>query len=155
MTPAVLALEKSKVSFKLHQYLNSVRQDFALEAATAFNVDAWRVFKTLITQDNAGHLYVAIVPTPLNLNLKKMAQACACKKMRMADVAQAERATGYLKGGISPFGQKTILPTYIDRSINQFDTIHVSAGKRGLEVELSPESLTRLCSGQVADLAGV
>jgi len=73
----------------------------------------------------------------------------------MADVAQAERATGYLKGGISPFGQKTILPTYIDRSINQFDTIHVSAGKRGLEVELSPESLTRLCSGQVADLAGV
>ncbi len=152
MTPAVLELQKHRVDFKLHQYDNAVHRGYAAEAAEALGIAPERVFKTLITQDQSGQFYVAIVPTSSSLNIKKLAQATGQKKMQMADQTRAERTTGYVKGGISPFGQKNRLPTFVHRSLNEFATVHVSGGRRGLEIELAPSSLIRICAATETDL---
>jgi Cys-tRNA(Pro)/Cys-tRNA(Cys) deacylase len=155
VTPAVSALEKSGKHYLLHTYDNQVGHGYAQEATMALQIDPKRVFKTLIAEDQINALYVALVPTSFQLNLKLLAAAVGAKKVRLAGQAAAERSTGFLKGGISPFGQKAMLPTVLDASASQFETIFVSGGRRGLEVEIAPADLIHMCHAQVTNLCNV
>ncbi|MDQ0708839.1 Cys-tRNA(Pro)/Cys-tRNA(Cys) deacylase [Arthrobacter woluwensis] len=143
-TPATLALEAAGVPFTLHAYEHDPRNtNFGLEAAEALGFSPAQVFKTLMVQLADG-MAVAIVPVSGTLDLKAAASAFGQKKASMADPAAAQRRTGYVLGGISPLGQRTPSPTVLDDSAFGHDTILVSGGRRGLDVELSPEDLTRL-----------
>ncbi|SHH25891.1 Cys-tRNA(Pro) deacylase [Ferrimonas marina] len=151
MTPAVAAAKRAKIPFQLHQYQHDPAADsFGEEAATVLGQDPQRVFKTLLAADEAGKLVVAVVPVAGKLDLKALAKACGAKKLSMADAVAAERATGYVVGGISPLGQKKRLPLVLDASAEQFDTLFVSAGRRGLEIELAPADLLKLTQGRLA-----
>jgi Cys-tRNA(Pro)/Cys-tRNA(Cys) deacylase len=125
---------------------------FGRQAAEALGADPRRVFKTLVAVVD-GALTVAVVPTDAQLDLKALAAGVGGKHAAMAEAAQAERATGYVVGGISPLGQRRSLPTLIDDSALGFSTILVSAGRRGLDVELSPADLLRVSGGSVARIA--
>lgn len=152
-TPATALLAKRKVPYTLHSYDHDPRHDsYGLEAAEALGIDAARVFKTLVAEVD-GQLAVGVVPVTGQLDLKALAAALKGKKARMAEVAAAERATGYVAGGISPLGQKKRLPVVIDASAQAFDTVFCSAGRRGLEVELTPTALADLTSAVVAPIA--
>ncbi|WFR82602.1 Cys-tRNA(Pro) deacylase [Arthrobacter sp. Y-9] len=143
-TPATLALEAAGVPFTLHTYEHDPRNtNFGLEAAQALGFSPDQVFKTLMVQLADG-MAVGIVPVSGSLDLKAVAAAFGLKKASMADPAAAQRRTGYVLGGISPLGQRTPSPTVLDDSAFGHDTILVSGGRRGLDVELSPEDLTRL-----------
>ena len=147
MTPAVVAAERAGIPFTLHEYEHEAGAAYGLEAAAKTGVDAARVFKTLVvTQD--GVLSVAIVPVAAQLDLRALG-----KRAALADRAAAERATGYVLGGISPLGQRKRLPTLLDESALAFETIFVSAGRRGLEIELAPDDLVRLTDARVAAVA--
>ena len=147
MTPAVVAAERAGIPFTLHEYKHEAGAAYGLEAAAKTGVDAARVFKTLVvTQD--GALSVAIVPVAAQLDLRALG-----KRAALADRAAAERATGYVLGGISPLGQRKQLPTLLDESALAFETIFVSAGRRGLEIELAPDDLVRLTDARVAAVA--
>jgi len=147
MTPAVVAAERAGIPFTLHQYEHDAGAAYGIEAAAKTGVDAARVFKTLVvTQD--GALSVAIVPVAAQLDLRALG-----KRAALADRAAAERATGYVLGGISPLGQRKQLPTLLDESALAFETIFVSAGRRGLEIELAPDDLVRLTDARVAAVA--
>ena len=124
---------------------------FGEEAAAALGVDVARVFKTLVA-DVDGRLWVAVVPVPAQLDLKRLAAAAGGKRAVLADPAAAERATGYVVGGISPLGQRKALPTVVDASALDFATVMVSAGRRGLQVELPPAELVRLTRGRTAPI---
>ncbi len=153
VTPATKALHRAGVAFTAHSYEHDPRHpSYGLEAAERLGLDPGTVFKTLVA-DVDGALTVAIVPVEAQLDLKALAQAAGGKRARMADVKAAERATGYVAGGISPLGQKRRLPTVLDRSAEAHATIHVSGGRRGLEVELAPADLQRLTSATVAAIA--
>jgi Cys-tRNA(Pro)/Cys-tRNA(Cys) deacylase len=153
-TPATALLAKRKVPHTLHSYDHDPRHDsYGLEAAEALGLDAARVFKTLVAEVD-GKLAVGVVPVTGQLDLKALAAALKGKKARMAEVAAAERATGYVAGGISPLGQKKRLPVVIDASAAGFETVFCSAGRRGLEVELSPSALAELTDAVVAPIAG-
>ena len=153
MTPAVLALKRAGVSFRLHEYEHDpAAESYGLEAADKLGVERGRVFKTLIVSVD-GKLAVGIVPVDRSLSLKALAAALGGKRAAMADVAEAERATGYVTGGISPIGQRRLLPTVIDASAMTWEQILVSAGKRGLQVELAPADLVRLLKAVTADIA--
>jgi Cys-tRNA(Pro)/Cys-tRNA(Cys) deacylase len=152
-TPATVALDRAKVSYRLHPYTHDARADsYGDEAATALGLDPQRIFKTLIAAVD-GRLACGVVPVSAKLNLKALAAAIGGKRAEMADPAKAQRATGYVLGGISPLGHKTRLPVVIDASAENFDTVFVSAGKRGLQVELAPGDLATLAVATFADIA--
>lgn len=152
-TPAITALEKAGTDFTVHAYEHDpAAPSYGEEAAQALGVAAERVFKTLVA-DVDGALTVAVVPVSGSLDLKALAAAVGGKRAAMADPAAAERTTGYVRGGISPLGQRKRLPTALDASARNHPTICVSAGRRGLEVELSPADLAALTGAVVAPIA--
>ncbi|CAN5450574.1 Cys-tRNA(Pro) deacylase [soil metagenome] len=152
-TPATVALSELGIPFVEHDYAHDAANTaFGLEAAALLGVDPERVFKTLMTEVDGG-LAVAIVPVSGKLDLKNLAAVLGAKKARMADPALAERRTGYIVGGISPIGQKTALRTVLDETAELFDTVFVSGGRRGFDIELSPEDLVRATSAILAPIA--
>ena len=151
-TPATVALTAAGVPFTVHSYEHDpAHPSYGEEAAEAMGVSPDRVFKTLVA-DVDGALTVAVVPVAGQLDLKALASAVGGKRATMADPALAERTTGYVRGGISPLGQRKKLPTVVDESATRHETICVSAGRRGLEVELTPADLTTLTSATSAPI---
>ncbi len=137
MTPALDLLKKVRAEHRILSYEHDPKAaSYGLEAAEKLSLDPAQVFKTLLASSEKGELLVAVVPVVGSLDLKALAQAAGVKKVEMADPAAAQRSTGYLLGGISPLGQKKRLRTFIDATAQAFATIFVSAGRRGLEVEL-------------------
>jgi Cys-tRNA(Pro)/Cys-tRNA(Cys) deacylase len=152
-TPATALLAKHGVEHTLHSYEHDPRHDsYGLEAVEALGLAAERVFKTLVAEVD-GTLSVGVVPVTGQLDLKALAAAVGGKKAKMADPAAAQRATGYVLGGISPLGHRSRLRVVVDSSAVKFDTVYCSAGRRGLEVELTPADLVRLTSAVVAPIA--
>jgi Cys-tRNA(Pro)/Cys-tRNA(Cys) deacylase len=147
MTPAVVAAERAGISFTLHEYEHEAGAAYGPEAAAKTGVDPARVFKTLVVSQD-GALSVAVVPVAAQLDLRALG-----KRAALAERTAAERATGYVLGGISPLGQRKRLPTLLDESALGHETIFVSAGRRGLEIELAPEDLVRLTRARVAAIA--
>lgn len=146
-------MAKLAIAHTLHPYDHDARaESFGAEAAAALRVPAERLFKTLVASVD-GKLVCAVVPVAGQLSLKALATAVGGKRAAMAEPAAAARATGYVVGGISPIGQKTRLPVVIDESADRFETMFVSAGKRGLQVELSPADLIRACGATTAPVA--
>ncbi|APE21037.1 MULTISPECIES: Cys-tRNA(Pro) deacylase [Streptomyces] len=151
-TPATVALTEAGTAFTVHAYEHDpASPSYGEEAAEALGVSPGRVFKTLVA-DVDGELTVAVVPVAGQLDLKALASAVGGKRAAMADPAAAERTTGYVRGGISPLGQRKRLRTVLDASASEHATICVSAGRRGLEVELSPADLAALTSAVVAPI---
>ncbi|MFE6255689.1 Cys-tRNA(Pro) deacylase [Agromyces sp. NPDC057865] len=152
-TPATVALVRAGVAFTAHAYEHDPRAAaYGLEAAEKLGIDPDRVFKTLLANVD-GALAVGIVPVARQLDLKALAQALGGKRAEMADPAVAERKTGYVVGGISPIGQKTALPTVLDESAILCETILVSGGRRGLDLELAPDDLLAVTAGRYAPIA--
>jgi Cys-tRNA(Pro)/Cys-tRNA(Cys) deacylase len=152
-TPATVALTRAGVAFTLHAYEHDPRAaSYGLEAAEALGLDAARVFKTLMATVD-GRLCVGIVPVSGQLDLKALARALGGSKATMADVAAAERAAGYVAGGISPVGQKRSHPTALDESALAYPTVFVSAGRRGLDLEVAPADLLRVTGAVTAPIA--
>jgi Cys-tRNA(Pro)/Cys-tRNA(Cys) deacylase len=152
-TPAVKALDRAKVDYSLHPYDADApgEHGYGEAAVAALGSDPRQVFKTLVTRVD-GALTVAVVPVAGTLDLKALAAAVGGRKAAMADPADAERATGYVRGGISPLGQRKALPTVVDASALDFGTVMVSAGRRGLQVELPPAELVRLTRATTASI---
>ncbi|MEU5769363.1 Cys-tRNA(Pro) deacylase [Streptomyces asoensis] len=152
-TPATVALTAAGVEFTVHAYEHDPSHpSYGEEAAEAMGVSPDRVFKTLVA-DVDGALTVAVVPVAGSLDLKALASAVGGKRAAMADPVLAERTTGYVRGGISPLGQRKRLPTVVDASAKDHATICVSAGRRGLEVELSPADLAALTAAVLSPIA--
>ncbi|WP_405879174.1 Cys-tRNA(Pro) deacylase [Streptomyces sp. NBC_01136] len=152
-TPATVALTAAGVAYTVHAYEHDPSHpSYGEEAAEAMGVSPDRVFKTLVA-DVDGVLVVAVVPVSGSLDLKALATAVGGKRAAMADPAAAERTTGYVRGGISPLGQRKKLPTVLDASAAAHPTVCVSAGRRGLEVELAPDDLVKLTEAVSAPVA--
>lgn len=155
MTPAIDLLKLHGVEFILHSYKHDPRSaSYGLEAAEKLNLAPEQVFKTLLVQADSKELLVAVLPVAHSLALKQLAGAAGVKKLEMANPALAQKTTGYLLGGISPLGQKKPLRTFVDCSAQNLATMFVSAGRRGLEIELSPADLLQYTSGSFAGLVG-
>ncbi len=153
-TPATVALEATGIDYVLRGYEHDPSAaSFGLEAAAALGVEPGRVFKTLLAETDGGALVVGIVPVDRSLDLKALAAAVGAKKATMADPKVAERVTGYVVGGISPIGQKRPLPTVLDDAAAGFETILVSGGRRGLDIELAPDDLLTITGGTLARIA--
>jgi Cys-tRNA(Pro)/Cys-tRNA(Cys) deacylase len=156
MTPAIRAAEAAGIDFVLHRYDHDSRaESFGLEAAAKLGVPPEQVFKTLVAQLDGKQLVLAIVPVAGRLDLKKLAAATGTKKADLADPAAAERATGYVIGGISPLGGRKRLPVLVDRSALELGRILVSAGQRGLQIELATADLVGLTAAVAAELTVV
>ena len=152
-TPATVAATRAGITFTLHPYEAAAGDEsYGEAAADALGVPHERLFKTLVTEVD-GDLTVAVVPVSATLDLKALATAAGGKRAAMADPVHAERVTGYVRGGISPLGQRRRLPTVLDASASGFATIYVSAGRRGLQVELAPGDLIRLTGAATAGIA--
>ena len=146
-TPAIAAAARAGVAFAVHEYRHDPRaESFGLEAVEKLGLDAARVFKTLVA-DVDGALTVAVVPVDAQLDLRALG-----KRARMADASAAERATGYVAGGISPLGQRRPLPTVVDASALDHDTILVSGGRRGFDIELAPTDLVAVTGAVTATI---
>ncbi|MWN90779.1 Cys-tRNA(Pro) deacylase [Gilliamella sp. Pra-s65] len=159
MTPAINLLKKLKIKFNTHQYKHDPNQTrYGQEAVDkldpSLNVTAAQVFKTLVVSLNGNPktLGVCVLPVDSHLDLKKAAKALNCKKIDLADSNLAQKVTGYLVGGISPLGQKQTLPTLIDLSATQYNTMFVSGGKRGLEIEISPQDLANILQATLIEI---
>ncbi len=153
-TPATSALDRAGVSYKLHPYSHDSRaESYGDEAAAALGIDPRRLFKTLIVSVD-GSLACAVLPVANRLNLKALAAAVGGRRAELAEPAKAQRATGYVLGGISPLGHRSPIPVVVDDSAGNFETVYVSAGKRGLQLELSPLDLIELAGANTADIAG-
>jgi Cys-tRNA(Pro)/Cys-tRNA(Cys) deacylase len=151
-TPATVALTRARVGFTIHTYEHDPDADsYGLEAAQALGLDPERVFKTLFTAVD-GRLVVGIVPVSGQLDLKAVAAAVGGKRATMADPAAAERASGYVVGGISPIGQKRAHPTVLDTSALAHETVFVSGGKRGMDLELTPADLVAVTHATTAPI---
>lgn len=154
MTPAIQALKKAGCPHRVLAYEHDPKSaSYGLEAVERLGLSADQTFKTLLVQTDAHELLVAVVPVSHSLNLKALAHAAGVKKVEMAAPADAQRATGYLVGGISPLGQKKKLRSFLDESARALPVIFVSAGRRGLEVELEPQALTDLVGAQFTALS--
>jgi len=151
-TPATVALAAAGLTFTLHPYEHDPRaESFGLEAAEVLGLDPARVFKTLMASVD-GRLAVAVVPVSGKLDLKALAKALGGSKATMADPAAAERATGYVVGGISPVGQKRPHPTVVDATALDHPTVYVSAGRRGLDLEIAPADLVAVTGATTAEI---
>ncbi len=145
MTPAVKCLKKAKKKYRIHSYDHDPGlKAYGQEAALALEIPGERVFKTLVVSLDGSRLAVAVVPVSMKLDLKAFAKVMNVKKAAMAEKSLVERTTGYILGGVSPLGQKKILKTVIDASARDFETIYVSGGKRGLQIEMAPQDLADL-----------
>jgi Cys-tRNA(Pro)/Cys-tRNA(Cys) deacylase len=143
-TPATVALARAGIEFRLHEYAHDPRaESYGLEAAEALGLDPARVFKTLMATVD-GRLATAVVPVSGQLDLKALARALGASRAAMADVVVAERATGYVAGGISPVGQRRPHPTVLDSTALDHPSVFVSAGRRGLDLEIAPADLVRI-----------
>lgn len=152
-TPATVALTSAGIPFTAHEYAHDPGStNFGLEAAEVLGLDPGRVFKTLMT-DVDGRLVVGIVPVSGRLDLKALAAAVGGKRADLADPRLAERRTGYVVGGISPIGQKIAHPTVLDETAELYDTVFVSGGRRGFDIELSPADLVAATNAVVAAIA--
>ena len=147
VTPAVHQLVAAQIPHEIVTYEQRAEGGYGLEAATA------QVFKTLVAETNNGELVVAIVPVSGHLDLKGLAKAAGAKKVAMADVAKTERSSGYVAGGISPFGHRKPLRTFLDETALVFDAISVSGGHRGMEITLAPQALVEVLHATVAPIA--
>ena len=154
MTPAIKLLKKNSINHAVHEYEHDASaESFGLEAAEKLGVAPERVFKTLVVKLDSQDLAVGIVPVALMLNMKRMAKAIGAKKAAMATPQDVQRSTGYVLGGVSPLGQKKRLKTIIDSSAEPFETVFVSAGRRGMDVELDPGDLQRLLNARFAGIS--
>lgn len=155
-TPAIKVLVQAGVEYAIHTYVHDSKSlNFGEEAVQKLGVDPTRVFKTLIVSDSSSRppLAVAIVPVSTMLSLKAFAKVLRIKKCVMATPAVAQRSSGYVVGGISPLGQRTPLPTFIDSSATRFTTVYISGGARGLDVELSPQDLQALTNAEIVEIS--
>lgn len=158
MTPAIDLVKKKKINHTIHEYCHdasavSSGESYGQEAADKMGVAAEQVFKTLVVMLDNKELVVAIIPVSSMLSMKHIAKAAKTKKAVMANKQDVERSTGYVLGGVSPLGQKKRLRTFIDSTAESFTTMFVSAGKRGLEIELGPVDLAKLLSAHFSELS--
>ncbi|PKG93369.1 Cys-tRNA(Pro) deacylase [Paraglaciecola sp. MB-3u-78] len=154
MTPAINCAKKAKIEYTLHQYdHDSSNASYGPEAAEKLGVLPERVFKTLVVKLDATQLVVAILPVNSMLSMKNVVKACGGRKAEMADKVEVQRSSGYVLGGVSPLGQKKSLKTVIDQSAQQYPTIYVSGGRRGLEIELNALDLQTLTLATFAPLS--
>jgi Cys-tRNA(Pro)/Cys-tRNA(Cys) deacylase len=158
-TRAIDVARRAGIAFEVHEYAHDARaslqqggRGYALEAVEALGIEAARVFKTIVVAVD-GRLALAVVPADSEVDLKAAADALGGRKAAIAPAAEAEKATGYVLGGISPLGTRRPLPLVLDESAASFPTIHVSAGRRGLEIELAAGDVVRLTSGRLAPIA--
>ena len=153
MTPAIEMLKKNKCDFKIHKYDHDPAcTNFGDEAVVKLGLDASQVYKTLLVELTPKQLVVCVLPVENQLSLKDVANAFDVKKAVMANKDEAQKVTGYLLGGISPLGQKKLLKTVLDESVNKFETIFISGGKRGLDIEVKPQDLQKLLKAKICGI---
>jgi len=153
MTPGINVVKASGINHRVHEYVHEASSEsYGLEAAEKMGVPSAQVFKTLVVSLDNKTLAVGIIPVAAMLNMKLMAKAAGAKKAALASPVDVERSTGYVLGGVSPLGQKKRLTSIIDESARAFATIYVSAGRRGLEIELNPLDLNALLGGVMAEI---
>lgn len=154
MTPGIKVAVSAGIAHQIHQYSHDPKaESYGAEAAEKLGLPPQRVFKTLVLALDTGELVVAVVPVSGMVGFKALARAAGAKKAAMAEAGAVSRSTGYVLGGVSPLGQKKALRTFIDESAQGFDSIFVSAGRRGLEIELAAADLAALCRGSFAAIA--
>ena len=151
MTPGIKMAIRAGIAHQIHEYSHDPKaESYGTEAAEKLGLPPARVFKTLVLALDTGELVVAVVPVSGLVSLKALARNAGAKKATMAEAAAVSRSTGYVLGGVSPLGQKKSLRTFLDESARPYESIYVSAGRRGLEIELAPSDLLALCRGSFA-----
>ena len=153
MTPAIDAARRANIVHRVIGFECRADRGYGDEAAAALGVLAESIYKTLVAKLDGKRLAIALVPVTTEVNLKALAAVAGAKRAEMATPQEAERSTGYVVGGISPFGQRRRLETYVDARVVGLDRVYVSAGRRGLELELAPKDLLEGCAARVGEIA--